>query len=865
MGAVCYGTRSSMSSSPSCSEQIPCGKCVARGCGSICPDGILTSGKGGRMVLTGTEELHNTIESQSSRIRELENALRAGVSDGPHPLLRTDVLHTLSQSRSAASSSSSSAHRPPSSGQSSTSSAINQTPHVREIKAEEEGNVIDAFGTLTIGQNGEASFLGKTARSEYLIRAPAKQERPVPIHFPRLSKRMMEASSLSSPMSSNFYDSHDQDMSSEEDIANLEKDIVKLLPPLSEAFHLCEVYLENGKHMYTAIPRTELFDEILTVVYRTESFATFQSHHALALLFIIFAIATHFDPNTPPYSIEAQEYYHLSRTSLSLSPPVRETTLASIQAVIHMAQFLDFSDWESGGSDSAWMHIGHAVRLGYGVCFYLNGTRWKLRDEVIQRRSRVFWQLFVLDTCSSFCFGRPPGISPSYIDCSLPKEATTELTFHTWNYQYTTLLQSVMATTLGPRQLPYATVLELDKQIRDFPVPAVWRMSTQDEIEIPPQPQHIHIQRWLILASKESTILNLHRAYFAQTLHESPTELQRHRYVPSVLAIYRSAWRLIRGLRMTWASVPHLLTRVNLPWSQALSAAIVLCLLATKSPTSQLAALALEEMDLVVTLFQAASGTCRSAANLLTPLQSLRRKAYEAAGPSRPYYHSSVAPSYNTDSRSSPSFQQLISPAELDRLTGKTHLFAHTTTITTNTSTASMSSSPAHRSRSTSVTLTSDIADHIHQPSSLAEYSTKAGAVHPVLAHDVREFERLSTGRVFSMYDCAADDEMQVEDERGDQFGSRVALPLSLPIPPPPNIRTSTSPSCPSHSSPHKRHPEYSLRRHHPNLEPDPELRARHDSLESQRLPHSSGSSLLLSGGLVLDSTWQSFVEQLGF
>jgi hypothetical protein len=102
------------------------------------------------MVLTGTEELHNTIESQSSRIRELENALRAGVSDGPHPLLRTDVLHTLSQSRSAASSSSSSAHRPPSSGQSSTSSAINQTPHVREIKAEEEGNVIDAFGTLIV-------------------------------------------------------------------------------------------------------------------------------------------------------------------------------------------------------------------------------------------------------------------------------------------------------------------------------------------------------------------------------------------------------------------------------------------------------------------------------------------------------------------------------------------------------------------------------------------------------------------------------------------------------------------------------------------------------------------------------------------
>ena len=62
-----------------------------------------------------------------------------------------------------------------------------------------------------------------------------------------------------------------------------------------------------------------------------------------------------------------------------------------------------------------------------------------------------------------------------------------------------------MVTTLGPRQSPYSTVLELDKLIRDFSVTAVWRMSTQDEIEILPQPQHIHIQRWMILASKESS------------------------------------------------------------------------------------------------------------------------------------------------------------------------------------------------------------------------------------------------------------------------------------------------------------------------------------------------------------------------
>lgn len=74
---------------------MPCEKCVSRGCGSICPDGSLASGKGNRLVLANTEELHERIENLSSRIRELETALRAlqhTVSDDPHPLLRPELL-----------------------------------------------------------------------------------------------------------------------------------------------------------------------------------------------------------------------------------------------------------------------------------------------------------------------------------------------------------------------------------------------------------------------------------------------------------------------------------------------------------------------------------------------------------------------------------------------------------------------------------------------------------------------------------------------------------------------------------------------------------------------------------------------------
>ena len=73
---------------------------------------------------------------------------------------------------------------------------------------------------------------------------------------------------------------------------------------------------------------------------------------------------------------------------------------------------------------------------------------------------------------------------------------------------------------------------------------------------------------------RSTVLLNLHRPYFAQALQESPSDLHRHRYLPSVVATYRSAWRLSRGLAVTWRAAPAILARLLLPWSNALTAAV---------------------------------------------------------------------------------------------------------------------------------------------------------------------------------------------------------------------------------------------------------------------------------------------------
>ena len=72
----------------------------------------------------------------------------------------------------------------------------------------------------------------------------------------------------------------------------------------------------------------------------------------------------------------------------------------------------------------------------------------------------------------------------------------------------------------------------------------------------------------------EKALLNLHRPYFARAMQEMPADLPRHPYVASVVAIHRSAWRIIKAIHIMWERAPRLLLRMGLPWSHALSAGV---------------------------------------------------------------------------------------------------------------------------------------------------------------------------------------------------------------------------------------------------------------------------------------------------
>ncbi|KZP04663.1 hypothetical protein FIBSPDRAFT_1054535 [Athelia psychrophila] len=546
----------------------------------------------------------------------------------------------------------------------------------------------------------------------------------------------------------------------------LAQEVWARLPPWEEAVTLTEAYLAHGRYSWSTLPRAELCGMYMSGIYahpKEMRTAPRTCWSGLSLLFAVFALGALFEPpatppsppnplgspssphnlgsNTtpPPIHPTAHAYFRTARAALALAQPMVKTTATGVLTLVHLAQWLEHAqaygeltmnggvpgptgereivpagNVGGGASGWVWAYMGLAARLGTSIGLHLNSARWKLDEQTAQRRSRIFWQLFTHDTWVSFSFGRPPSLNASFIDCALPKDEDEytnnqggkELGFHSWTWQYARLLHNVMTTAFGAKVPPYTMVLDLDRKIRDFPVPSYLQPNC-NELEMPSPTQELIIQRFIVLSSKEATLLNLHRTYFAQALREQPHDLLRHRYGPSVMATYRSAWRLIEGLKSPTRRTPGLIARHNIAWSNALSAAIVMCLMVTRAPSSNLATSCMEELVTVEGLFTAASPSCRAAANLLESIKRLRIKGQEALDQS----HSS---------------DPLLTPAELDRLGGKTYYISGGSCI------APDSASPA---------TTSDSDASLEEPGPMPTDFIMMDNLHPRIVQDMKAFE----------------------------------------------------------------------------------------------------------------------------
>lgn len=61
-----------------------------------------------------------------------------------------------------------------------------------------------------------------------------------------------------------------------------------------------------------------------------------------------------------------------------------------------------------------------------------------------------------------------------------------------------------MSTAFGCKIPPYTTVIDLDRKVRDFPIP--WRLRVKCGLEDEFQAPSVRLQRWIVMASKESSM-----------------------------------------------------------------------------------------------------------------------------------------------------------------------------------------------------------------------------------------------------------------------------------------------------------------------------------------------------------------------
>ncbi|PIL31282.1 transcription factor [Ganoderma sinense ZZ0214-1] len=623
-----------------CDRQVPCESCTKRGCAALCPDGSLPTTKGPKVKAAAE------VEELKEKVASLEAALRA-LSQGTHPLLRADT-----NDQSPADSSSPSG----SSGRASGSDGNETSPRDQETLNEDEEEVLDAFGTLTLGNRGEARFFGQTSRTEYLIHAPERLHPFVnKVALPRLSSVTVNEAM--------------KELDAFCDNEAVGEEVLSCMPSMEEALRMCDIFFENSKFLWHPLPREYVYTEIVSFLYQPPigEYCHVTKKHALALLFMIFALATLFDMKMPPYSAEAMEYYILARIALRWAPPTYDTTLAAIQAMLYMAQYLEMSDCEPAhtGSHKCWVQTRHVCTLGFSIGLHVSGCKWRLDEVATAKRGRVFWQIFTQDTWNSFGFGRPPNINLAFVDCDIPKPeqimasngTSWSTEYHVWTWQFAKLMHTVMTAAFSAKSTTYSRIIELDKRIRDFPDPPCIQPPTG-----PPPPNASAsdnitrtMQALFVTLMKDTTHLNLHRSYLSQALKDCSEDPLRHKYGASVMIIYRSVWRILNAFQSARRIAPDITARITLPWSHSLSCAILLCLIITRVPTSGLANPALIELDKICELFEEATNTSQIASNNIHVLRKLRKQA-----------HAAISRVIAEDAA--------VVCAELDRLGGRTQL-----------------------------------------------------------------------------------------------------------------------------------------------------------------------------------------------
>ncbi|KAL5527974.1 hypothetical protein ACEPAG_6775 [Sanghuangporus baumii] len=662
-----------------CDKTIPCSTCVRKGCQSICPNGTLAPTHGTKYNTPVSIVNDSKISELSKRIRLLEDALQishSAVSSAPHPLLAEDLLQ------------------------------IKNSETLSSIEKDEDAadsDLADQIGTLAVSNGGAEVYYGysgpthdvlarKLVSSE--IDAQAEPQLTLPPHVSYLSKTF--------PFTPLYLP-----------VPELQKCIEEMLPPYTRATALVEAYLANLSWFFRPVEREEIMEELIPIVYKrrrshsvascsgTSSSDSSGGHqrtdpHVLGLLLSIFAVGAVADMTLPPWNDEGELYYQLSRTALSLKPVFEGAGLHAVEAIALLAAYNLFS-CRRKGLEGTWKILSFSVSLAASiglsrywsspihspsdyVCLDRDPSHFNLPPKVVQRRRRAFWELHSIDLFRYHVTGRPATFPRQVIDCELPEdndsshfEGLSEKLDSIWQIRYRFLkeIMSEISDKLGAmRVVKYSEILSLDQKIRQYDPQGILRFPIH-ELKSDSDESHLGIihRQWQLSTFKDSSLLLLHRSFFARALIEDPTNPVRTRFGPSFLSMYRAAASMVHFVRKQFDQKGLFLLRCWPILAQALHATVILGSVAACGTAAALAPQAYIHFNLGYEMFKRAP--MHPVINALVPIVTrLREQALEALAKHGHDISSQISP-ISSPSNIKSNSQEFNSTATLGRMVKK--------------------------------------------------------------------------------------------------------------------------------------------------------------------------------------------------
>ncbi|KAJ4001992.1 fungal-specific transcription factor domain-containing protein, partial [Lentinula boryana] len=640
-----------------CDKKVPCSSCSRRGCESICPCGILEAGAGTRFILASTDLLHSKISLMSSRIRALEDALaifQASVSSERHPLLEDELLKIKFGSEVK---------------NSEESEILGTEGHmitgsITTANQSADATTLDAFGTLTLGEEGEMKYFGRSAGSETLIlvrcvsslTSPAQPEdkNTVPPEVYALALDFNQGTQVQSSLTVS--------------------DLLAHLPPRSHAETLAQSYIDHASLFFRAMKKDELFDIVLPLLYPSSislsepmsipeaiDFSTSQttmpthsegsnnhtlpSPHLLATVYFTFALGSFFDlsASIKIYVSESQRWFELGRKALTplifaAAPSSAEDT---VRALGLMATYCSMSG-KKHARDSAWCGMSLAAKVAQGSGMHRDPARWHMDPVTVQRRRALWWEVCTSDISHSVALGRPPSIHLSFVDCEFPtdEEATLsdtgEEVMGFWRMKYTFAKESfapVISTTLSAKSPTYSTIVDLDRKIRELSLPPGFKpyVSLYDDGPEIYHNSHLALRDFYASQHRTVTMLYLHRSFFAHAMLTHPSNPLMSPFALSFLAAYRAASVIIKAAVHFYDRCSAVVPRVWFLTYHVFSAAMTVGTVVKRSPNSSIAKSALNDLGQALNLFEKCASSSprnRIAYALLRRLKEKADRAY---------------------------------------------------------------------------------------------------------------------------------------------------------------------------------------------------------------------------------------------